>query len=86
MSQNGIVVKEHSVATNSFSDSFRFKSPYIMIFHSSENNGQISEDGHLSYHKMYTVVSEAEAGLPHLYVYCARKCKFLIELLWAPYS
>jgi len=72
--QGEIVVKELSVAANNMNDSFRFRSPYTMASHGSEENGLDWEDGH-------TVVSEAVAGFAHLYCYGITKCKFLTELL-----
>lgn len=37
--QNDIVVKELSLAAKNASGSFRFKSPYTMVPHGSEENG-----------------------------------------------
>jgi len=37
--QGEIVVKELSVAANKMIDSFRFKSPYSMTSHGSDENG-----------------------------------------------
>ena len=59
--QGEIVVKELSVAANNMNDSFRFKSPYIMTSHGSDENGLNWEDGHKAYHDLYTVVSEPVA-------------------------
>ena len=50
-----IVVKELSVAANNIIVSFRFKSPYTMTSHGSEENGLNWEDGHIAYHDLYTV-------------------------------
>ena len=82
--QGEIVVKELSVAANKMIDSFRFKSPYSMTSHGSDENGLNWEDGHLAYHDLYTVLSEAVAGFAHLYCYGITKCKFLTELLGRP--
>jgi len=43
--QNKIVVKELSVAAKNMVDSFRFKSPYSMTSHDSDENGLNWEDG-----------------------------------------
>ena len=53
--QNEIVVKELSVATANVSETFRFKSTYIMPSHGSDGNGLNREDGHIAYHELYTV-------------------------------
>jgi len=71
-----IVVKELSVAANNINDSFRFKIPYIMTSHGSDENGLNWEDGHIAYHDLYTVVSEAVAGFAHLYCYGITKSNF----------
>jgi len=65
--QNEIVVKELSVTAANVSDIFRFKSPYTMASQDSEENGLNWEDGHIAYHELYTVASEAVAGFAHLY-------------------
>jgi len=52
-----------------------------MMPHGSEENGLNYHDGHIAYHKLFTVVSEVVAGFAHLYSYGASKCKFLSELL-----
>jgi len=57
--QNEIVVKELSVAAANVFETFRFKSPYIMASHGSDENGLNWEDGHIAYHELYTVASEA---------------------------
>jgi len=75
-----IVVKELCMAANNMIDSFRFKSPYTMTSHGSDENGLSWEDGHIAYHNMYTVVNEA--GFAYLHCYGITKCKFLTE----PYS
>jgi len=82
--QGEIVVKELSVAVNNMNDSFRFKSPYTMTSHGSEENGFNWEDGHMAYHDLYTVVSEAVAGFAHLYCYDFTKSKFLTVFLCRP--
>jgi len=66
------VVKELSVAANNMNDSFRFKTS-----HGSDENGLNWEDGHIAYHDLRTVGSEAVAGFAHLYCYGITKCKFL---------
>ena len=43
--QGEIVVKELSVAANDMIDSFRFKSPYSMTSHGSDENGHNWDDG-----------------------------------------
>ena len=75
--QNEIFVKEFSVAAANLSETFRFKSPHIMASHGSDENGLNWEDGHIAYHDLYTVASEAIAGFAHLYAYGVSKCKFL---------
>jgi len=82
--QGEIVVKELSVAANNMNDSSRFKNLYSMTSHGSDENGLNLEDGHIAYHDLYMVVSEAVAGFPHLYCYGITKCKFLTELLGCP--
>ena len=67
--QGEIVVKELSVEARNMIDSFRFKSLYSMTSHGSDENGLNWEDGHLAYHDLYTVLSEAVAGFAHLYCY-----------------
>ena len=59
--QGEIMVNELSVAAKNMIDSFRFKSPYSMTSHGSHENGLNWEDGHLAYHDLYMVVSEAVA-------------------------
>ena len=63
------MVKELSVATKNMVDSFRFKSTYSMMSHGSDENGLNWEDGHIAYHDLYMVVSEAVAVFAHLYCY-----------------
>jgi len=82
--QNEIVVKIISVASRNLTDSFRFKSHYNMATHGSDENGLNWDDGHINYHELFTVVSEAVAGFAHLYSYGVTKCKFLAELLGRP--
>jgi len=79
--QNEIIVKELSVASRNVTDSFRFKSPYSMATHGSDENGLNWDDGHINYHELFTVVSEAVAGFAHFYSYGITKCKLLAELL-----
>ena len=78
--QNEIVVKKLSVAA-AVSETFRFKSPYNMASQGSDENRLNWEDGHIAYHELYTVGSEAVVGFAHLYAYGVSKCKFLTELL-----
>jgi len=78
------VVKELSVADKNMVDSFRFKSPYSMTSHGSDENGLNWEDGHIAYHDLYMVLSEADAGFDQLYCYGVTKCKFHTELLGRP--
>ena len=47
--QGEIVVKELSVAAKNVIDSFRFKSPYSMTSHGSDENGLNWEHGHIAY-------------------------------------
>jgi len=75
------VVEELSVASKNLQDSFRFRSPYSMTSHGSDENRLNWEDGNKAYHDLYTVVSEALAGFAYLYSYGTTKCKFLTELL-----
>jgi len=82
--QNEIVVKEICVAAANVSENFRFKSPYVMASHGSDENGLNWEDGHIAYHELYTVASEAVAGFARLYDYGVSKCKYLTELLGNP--
>ena len=74
--QNVIVVKEFSVAAQNAPESFGFKSLNTMVTHGSEENGNNLEVGHVAYHELYTVVSEAVARLSYLYGYGFAKCKF----------
>jgi len=67
--QNEIVVKDLSVASRNVTDSLPFKSPYTMATHSSDENGLNWDNGHINYHELFTVVSEAVAGFAHLYSY-----------------
>ena len=78
--QGEIEVKELSVAANNMIDSFRFKSPYSMKSHGSDENGLNWEDGLIAYHDLYTAV----AGFAHLYCYAITNFKFLTELLGRP--
>jgi len=70
------VVNELSVAAKNMMVSFRFKSTYTMTPHCSYENGLNWEDGHIAYHDLYMVVSEAVAGFAHFYCYGVTKCKF----------
>jgi len=79
-----IVVKELSVANKIMIETFRFKSFYSMMSQSSDENGLNWENGHIAYHNLYMVVSEAVAGFAHLYCYGVTKCKFLTDLLGRP--
>jgi len=55
--QGEIVVKELSVAAKNMIDSFRFKSPYSMTSHGSDENELNWENGHIAYHDLYMVMS-----------------------------
>jgi len=46
--QNEIVVKELSVAVANVPETFRFKSPYNIASHGSDENGLNWEDGHIA--------------------------------------
>jgi len=74
--QGKIVVKELSVAANNMNNLFRFKSPYTMTSHCSDVNGLNWEDGHIAYHDLYMVVSEAVAEFAHLYCYGITNANF----------
>jgi len=50
--QNEIVVNELSVAAANVSETLRFKSPYIIASHGSDENGLNWEDGHIAYHEL----------------------------------
>ena len=78
------MVKELSAAAKMMVDSFRFKRSYSMTSDGSDENGLNWEDGHISYHNLYLVVSEAVPGFAHLYCYGVTKCKFLTELMGRP--
>jgi hypothetical protein len=78
---NEIVVKELAVAGKNVSESFRFESPYAMADHGSDENGINWDDGHIQYHKLFTVLSEAVANFAHLYCIGTTKCKLLSDLL-----
>ena len=79
-----IVVKEVSVAAANVSETFRFKSPYIRGVSRLLWRRLNWEDGHIAYHELCTVASEAVAGFAHVYAYGFSKCKFLSELLGRP--
>jgi len=81
---NEIIVKEISIAAANVSDSFRFKSPYLISPHGSVENRLNWDDGHIAYSELYTVASEAVAGFAHLYSYGVAKFAFLTELLSRP--
>ena len=81
---NEIVVNEISMAAKTVTDSFCFNSPYRMTSHRSEEKGLNWGDGHITYDDLYTVVSEAVAGITHLYVYGVTKFCFLSEILGRP--
>ena len=78
---NEIVVKELAVAGKNFGESFRFECPYAMAAHGSDENGLNWDDGHIPYHKLFTVLSEAVANFAHLYSIGTTKCKVLSDLL-----
>jgi len=79
-----MIVKEHLVARKNVSDSFRFENTYSMKLHGTEENGHNWNNGHIAYHKLYTVVSEAVTGFTHIYCYDDTKFKFLSQLLGCP--
>ena len=72
------------VAAKNMIDSFRFKGPYSITSHGSEANGLDWENGYITSHDLYMVVSEAVGGFAHLYFYGVMKCKLLTELLGHP--
>jgi len=82
--QGEIVVKELSVAAKNMMDAFRSKSPYSITSHGSVGKSLNWEDGHIAYHDLYMVVSEAVAGFSHLYSYGVTKSKFFTGLLVRP--
>jgi len=55
-----------------------------MTSHGSDEKGLNWEDGHIAYHDVYMIVSEAVAGFAQLYCFGVTKCKFLTELLASP--
>ena len=63
------------MAAANVSETFRFKSPYILATHVSDENGRNWVDGLIAYHELYTVANEAVAGFAHLYAYGVSKCK-----------
>jgi len=65
--QNETVVKELSLAAANLSVTLRFESPYDMMPYAWDENGLNWDYGHISYHKLFTVVSEAVAGIAHIY-------------------
>ena len=74
----------NSVAAKNVTESFRFKSPYSMTSHGSDENGLNWDGGHIAYNDLYAFASEAVAGIAHLYCYGITKFKFLSELLSRP--
>src|SRR5215471_10256566 len=74
---NEPVVTELSIAAESVLQTWHFQSPYTMLPHWSEKNGLYWADGHLEYHHLFTVLSEAVAIYPHLYARGIIKCAFL---------
>lgn len=81
---NEPVVKELSIAAEGVLQTWHFRSPYNMLPHGSEENGLNWADGHVDYHELFTVLSEAVANYSHLYAYGAMKCAFLSTLLQRP--
>ena len=64
--QNETVVDELCVASATFGETFRFKSPYKMADHGSSKKGIIWADGHIGYKVLHTVFTEAVADFAHL--------------------
>jgi len=81
---NEPVVKELSIAAEGVLQTWHFRSPYVMQPHGSEKNGLNWADGHIDYHELYIVLSEAVANYPHLYAYGVIKCAILSSLLQRP--
>src|SRR5215510_1126649 len=81
---NEPVVKELSIAAKGVLQTWHFRSPYKMLPHGSQENGLEWSGGHIEYHELYTVLSEAVANYAHLYAYGVVKCAFLGELLKRP--
>ena len=81
---NEPVVKEVSIAAEGVLQTWHFRSPYNMLPHGSKENGLNWADGHIDYHELYTVLSEAVANYSHLYAYGVIKCAFLSALLQRP--
>ena len=52
--------------------------------HGNKENGLNWDDGHIAYHQLSKVLSEAVAGFVHLYGYGESKCKLLSQLLGRP--
>jgi hypothetical protein len=63
-----IIVNELSIAAKDVIQTFHFQSPYEMEPHGSEASGLSWADGHIPYYTLHTVVDEAVANYPHLYV------------------
>jgi hypothetical protein len=61
-----------------------FESQYDMMPYAWDENWLNWDYGHISYHKLFTVVSEAVAGIAHIYWNGVSKYKFLSELLGRP--
>ena len=74
--QDEIVVNELSKADKNLIHLFLLKSPYSMSSHCSGENGLNWEDGHIAYHDLYMLVSEAVAGFAHLYCMALRNANF----------
>jgi len=82
--QNETAVKELCVASAIASETFRFKSPYMMAYHGSVENGINWADDHIEYKDLHTVLNESVAGFAHLYAYDISKCIFLAGLTGRP--
>ena len=79
--RNEAIIKEVSIAGENVLETFHFQSPYAMMLHGDTENGLNLDDGHIPYHKLSTVQSEAVAGFAHLYGYGESKYKLLSQLL-----
>jgi len=82
--KNETVVKELCVASAIASETFRFKSPYVMADHGSEENGISWIYGTIENRELHTVLNETVAGFAHLYAYGDPKCTFLAGLTGRP--
>ena len=73
-----------SIAGRNVLETFQFQCAYAIRPQGDIENGLNSDDGHIPYNQLSSVLNEAAAGFEHLYALGDSKCTLLSQLLGRP--